>query len=106
MPENELLYDHGPVGHLEKLCRDIQKRIDDGDCRIINLLDEKEHTEQRPEVFGEENGIWQTRQYIGLLEYGRDQITIASRFDRTNPQPFFLRYLVPLRAGRPCGVPA
>lgn len=94
MPENELLYDHSTVGDCEKLCRDIQKRIYDGDCRIVNLLDEKGREEPRPEVFGEENGIWQTRQYVGILEYGKEQITITSRFDATNPQPFFLWYLI------------
>ncbi len=94
MSENELLYDHYPVGDREKLCRDIQKQIYDGNCRIINLTDEKERAEQKPEVFGEENGIWQTGQYIGLLEYEQNQIIIASRFDETNPQPFFLWYLI------------
>ena len=94
MPEYELLYDHCPVGDREKLCRDIQRQIYGGNCRIISLPDENERTSQKPEVFGEENGIWQTRQYIGLLEYEQSQIVIASRFDEANPRPFFLWYLI------------
>lgn len=89
-----MLYDHSPVKGCEALCRDIQKRICDGNCRIVDLLDEKERTGERPEVFREEGGELRTGQYVGLFEYEGNQVTIASRFDRENPKPFFLWYLI------------
>lgn len=103
MPENEPLYDHSPVGEdREKLCKIIQKRIDDGNCRIINFSDEKEwkdsqETKVFDNVFDKKKGTleYSTQKYIGLLEYKGEQITIISRFDdQKNPSPFFLRYLI------------
>lgn len=85
-----LLYDHSPVKDCGTLCRDIQEQIDSGNCRIVDLLDEKNRIWQRPEIFQKEDGAWNTRQYIGLLEYQGNRVTIASRFDKGAPQPFFL----------------
>ncbi len=89
-----LLYDHGPVGSLEALCRDIQNQIDNGNCRMVDLLDVREKAEQKPKIFQKENGVWKSGQYIGLLEYEGKRVTITSRFDERNPQPFFLWYLM------------
>ena len=96
-----VLYDHSPVGNCETLCRDIQERIDCGDCRIVDLLGEEDHTRQKPEIFRDGEKGWSTGPYIGLFQYGDgsggpsgQQVVIASRFDRENPQPFFLWYLI------------
>lgn len=105
-PENEPLYDHSPVGKREGLCKNIQKRIDDGSYSLINLLDEKEQKDStKPKVFdnvfvkkeGKETLEYRTQKYIGLLEYEGEQIIITSRFDKVdkeNPRPFFLWYLI------------
>ncbi|MCI8401859.1 MAG: hypothetical protein HFI38_07190 [Lachnospiraceae bacterium] len=88
-----VLYDHSPVESCQALCQGIQERIFDGSCHIVDLLGENENP-GTPEIFWQKDGIWRTRQYIGLFEYQGRQVTITSRFDRTNPQPFFLWYLI------------
>lgn len=91
----ESLYDYSPV---EKgcydLCRDIQNRISHGDCCLVDLSAESDDTGQTPVIFEEKAGTFWTRQYIGLFEYQGHRIFICSRFDRGNPEPFFLWYLI------------
>ena len=89
------LYDHSPVDQdCHDLWRDIQRRITDGDCRLVDLSAERDGADHVPVIFEENAGNWRTRQYIGVLEYQGNRVFIGSRFDRKNPEPFFLWYLI------------
>jgi len=95
------LTDYTPVpAEDQALCAAIQEKLDSGQYSLIDLLDPGSRPLLNPSVFVRQDGRWWTQQYIGQLEY-RDEktletkrVVISSRFDRDNPQPFFLQYLL------------
>lgn len=94
------LSDYSPVEQgLQDLCRDIQRQISAGSCRLVDLLDNGDEAAPLPEVFKDQDGVLRTQKYIGLFEYQGTQVVIGSRFDVSGPAgaprpPFFLQYLM------------
>ncbi|WP_252229972.1 McrC family protein [Clostridium sp. ZBS15] len=73
-----------------ELCEKIQKSIYQGNSSIITIDGDEEC--KTPKVFNWFNNEYRTQEYIGLLEFEGQMVTIGSRFDKGDNQ-FFLNYI-------------
>lgn len=77
----------------EDLCRDLQRRIDQGEQLLIDLLDDGSRDSQYVQIFRDNGKHLLVQQYVGLFEYNGERVVIGSRFDG-GKNAFFLRYLL------------
>lgn len=88
------LRDYGIVPReWEDLCRELQRRIDQGDHLLIDLLDDGSRDSQPVQIFRDNGKNLLVQQYVGLFEYNGERVVIGSRFDG-GKNAFFLRYLL------------
>lgn len=81
-----------------KLCAQMQKKIEEGKCDLVDLLEPLPNRPRRSpmqdvQLIGDQGKGPQTQNYVGLFQLGREQVVITSRFDQPG-KPYFLYYLL------------
>lgn len=96
---NNLLQDHSPIqdGGLVKLCREMERKIQSGQCDLVDLLESRPGERERDLGGFQLTQSWGSRvytgKYVGLFRLEDRQVVITSRFDQPG-KPFFLYYLL------------
>ena len=63
-----LLQDYKPVPEkLKCLCRELQQRIDQGNCQLIDLMDDGSRDDGRPQIFKDNGKCVTAQKYVGLF---------------------------------------